>query len=55
MLAIASIHLKLNHEANHDVSGAHQDGLQKIDCPVIMTGYSQQDFGFSKKSGKDTT
>ena len=49
MPAMASIHLKLNHEANNDVSGAQQDGLQKIDCPVIITGYIQQDFGFFKE------
>ena len=49
MPAMASVHLKLRHEANHDVSGAQQDGLQKIDRPVIMAGYNQQDFGFFKE------
>ena len=42
MPAMASVHLKLHHEANHDVSGAQQDRLQKIDRPVIITGYSQR-------------
>ena len=30
-----NVHLKLHHKANHDVSGAQQDRLQKIDRPVI--------------------
>ena len=47
--AMANVHLKLHHEANHDFSGAQQDRLQKIDRPVIMTGYSQQNFGLFKE------
>jgi hypothetical protein len=49
MPAMVSDPLKLHHEANHDVSGAPQNRLQKIDHPVIMTGYNQQDFKFFKK------
>ena len=51
----ASVHLKLYHEANHDISGAQQDRLQKIDQPVIMTGYNQQDFKFFKEEWENYT
>ena len=33
----------------HRKTARQQDRFQKIDRPVIMTGYSQQDFGFFKE------
>jgi hypothetical protein len=42
--AIVNEHLKLHHEANHDVSGAQQDRMQKIGRPVLMTCFRFQTF-----------
>ena len=43
---------RLHHEANHAVCGApsgQRDKLQKLDRPVLTTGYSQQDFRFFRE------
>ena len=48
-LAMAAEHLELHHEANHGIHCASLDKLQKLEHPVLMTGCSQQDFGFFKE------
>ena len=48
-LAMATEHLELHHEPNHCIHGASRDKLQKLEHPVLMTGCSQQDFGFFKE------
>ena len=54
--AMENVHLKLHHKANHDVRGTQRGRLQKMDRPVLMTGYSQHDFGiFKEEWGRYTT